>query len=49
MAAQLIHALRNPHAMQVMANAGRQRVLERYDWDSLADKLEETWHECVEK
>jgi glycosyltransferase involved in cell wall biosynthesis len=49
MAAQLIHALRNPHAMQVMANAGRQRVLERYDWDSLADKLEETWYECVER
>jgi polysaccharide biosynthesis protein PslH len=49
MAAQLIHAIRNPHAMQEMANAGRQRVLERYDWDSLADKLEETWYECVER
>jgi sugar transferase (PEP-CTERM/EpsH1 system associated) len=45
----LIHAIRNPQAMQAMASAGRQRVLERYDWDSLANKLDQIWLECAGK
>ncbi|MFL5242847.1 MAG: glycosyltransferase [Gemmataceae bacterium] len=49
MAEQLVHAIRNPYAMQVLANAGRQRVLEIYDWDSLADRMEESWYECLNR
>jgi polysaccharide biosynthesis protein PslH len=45
----LIDAIGNPSAMQAMADAGRQRVLERYDWDSLAKKLERIWFECAGK
>ena len=30
-----------------MAEHGRQLVLERYDWDALAGKLEQVWEECV--
>ena len=28
---------------------GRRRVLERYDWDILADKLEQVWLSSVRK
>jgi hypothetical protein len=30
-----------------MAKRGRSLVYERYDWDVLADKLEQTWERCV--
>jgi glycosyltransferase involved in cell wall biosynthesis len=45
----LVQAIRNPRAMQALASAGRQRILERYDWDSLAVKLEQIWFECAGK
>ena len=48
-ASALIHAIQNPLAMQAMADAGRQRILERYDWDALANKLERIWFECAGK
>lgn len=47
MAAALVEAIRSPKAALAQAAAGRQRVLERYDWDVLADKLEQVWLECA--
>jgi glycosyltransferase involved in cell wall biosynthesis len=47
MAAALVEAIRSPKAALAQAAAGRQRVLERYDWDVLADKLEQAWLRCV--
>src|SRR5207248_3406294 len=32
----LVEAVRSPEAVREQAEAGRQRVLERYDWDVLA-------------
>ena len=47
MAAALVEAIRSPKAALAQAAAGRQRVLERYDWDVLADKLEQAWLRCA--
>jgi glycosyltransferase involved in cell wall biosynthesis len=47
MAAALAEAIRAPRAALAQAAAGRQRVLEYYDWDVLADKLEQVWLECA--
>jgi glycosyltransferase involved in cell wall biosynthesis len=49
MADGLIQCIRNPQAAQAQARLGRKRVLERYDWDLLADKLEQVWLSCVRK
>jgi glycosyltransferase involved in cell wall biosynthesis len=43
MAPALVAALRDPGAMRAMAEHGHRRVLERYDWDVLADRLEQVW------
>jgi glycosyltransferase involved in cell wall biosynthesis len=48
MAAALVDTIRFPKAALAQAAAGRQRVLELYDWDVLADKLEQAWLECAE-
>jgi len=45
----LIRCIRNPQWVQAQARSGRQRVVERYDWDILADKLEQVWLSCVRK
>jgi glycosyltransferase involved in cell wall biosynthesis len=47
MAEALVHAIRAPQEVQGMAKRGRERVLERYDWDTLADQLERIWINCV--
>jgi glycosyltransferase involved in cell wall biosynthesis len=47
MAAALVEAIRSPKAALAQAAAGRQRVLERYDWDALSDKLEQAWLGCA--
>ena len=46
MADALIEAIRTPGPALAMAAKGRQVVLERYDWDVLAGKLEEVWEKC---
>lgn len=46
MADALVHAIRNPAAMQALAQLGRQLVLEAYDWEVLAKKLETCWQKC---
>jgi hypothetical protein len=30
-----------------MAESGRRLVLQRYDWDVLAEKLGQIWQDCV--
>jgi glycosyltransferase involved in cell wall biosynthesis len=47
MAAALLRTIAAPGAALAMAECGRQRVLERYDWNLLADKLEQVWIDCV--
>jgi glycosyltransferase involved in cell wall biosynthesis len=47
MAAALVDAVRAPDRAQAMAENGRRLVVERYDWDPLADKLERAWEKCV--
>jgi glycosyltransferase involved in cell wall biosynthesis len=49
MADALIGVIGSPKAAQAQARLGRRRVLERYDWDTLADKLEQVWLSCVPK
>jgi glycosyltransferase involved in cell wall biosynthesis len=47
MATALVRCIRDPHQAQAQARLGRRRVLDRYDWDSLADKLEQIWLSCA--
>jgi glycosyltransferase involved in cell wall biosynthesis len=47
MANALVQAIRSPGPMREMAAKGRQLVLERYDWDVLAGKLEQVWEKCM--
>jgi glycosyltransferase involved in cell wall biosynthesis len=43
----LISAIRSPERMQEQAEVGRRKVLARYDWSTLANRLEEVWLECA--
>jgi glycosyltransferase involved in cell wall biosynthesis len=43
MAGALISCIKNPQAVRAQARLGRRCVSERYDWDILADKLEQVW------
>ncbi|MFO0907032.1 MAG: glycosyltransferase [Isosphaeraceae bacterium] len=47
MADALIDAVRRPGVHQSMAATARPRVLAQYDWDALADALEESWLRCA--
>jgi glycosyltransferase involved in cell wall biosynthesis len=47
LAPALVEALRCPEQALALVEAGRQRVLERYDWDALAVRLEAIWLDCV--
>lgn len=47
MAAAIVSAMRNPQSMRQLALAGRNRVVERYDWVNLAEKLHEVWQRCA--
>lgn len=42
----LVQCLRAPAEAARLAEAGRRLVLERYDWDVLADKLDRVWEKC---
>jgi glycosyltransferase involved in cell wall biosynthesis len=44
----LIACLRDPGPAQAQAARVRRFVLDRYDWDMLATKLESIWLECAE-
>jgi glycosyltransferase involved in cell wall biosynthesis len=43
MAGALVRCLSQPQEMQAQAERGRRVVIERYDWDRLADRLEQVW------
>jgi polysaccharide biosynthesis protein PslH len=43
MAAALVAAIRDPERMRKMAHEGRRNALVHYDWDSLANRLEQVW------
>jgi polysaccharide biosynthesis protein PslH len=45
--AELVRCLRDPAGARAMAERGRQFVLQNYDWDVLAGKLEKAWEKCV--
>jgi glycosyltransferase involved in cell wall biosynthesis len=47
LAESLIAGLRDPAELEQMTARARPRVLDRYDWDALAGRLEEVWHACV--
>jgi glycosyltransferase involved in cell wall biosynthesis len=47
MADALAQAVANPGPALEMAENGQRLVLERYDWDALADRLERVWEQCV--
>jgi glycosyltransferase involved in cell wall biosynthesis len=47
-AAALLDVIRQPGPAQDRARRARQLVFARYDWDVLAEELEQTWMRCVE-
>jgi glycosyltransferase involved in cell wall biosynthesis len=47
MADAILAAMNDPHRAQAQADAGRLRVLERYDWRPLAEKLADVWEQCL--
>jgi glycosyltransferase involved in cell wall biosynthesis len=49
LAEALVACLRDPRSARAMAERGRAFVLDRYDWDALADRLERVWFECLEQ
>jgi glycosyltransferase involved in cell wall biosynthesis len=46
-AGALVKHMRDPTAIRKMTEQSRCRVLERYDWNVLAGKLEEVWQKTV--
>lgn len=46
MADALVSAIREPVLMRAMAERGRRLVLDTYDWEVLAIKLEASWERC---
>jgi polysaccharide biosynthesis protein PslH len=48
LAAALVAAVRSPARLVRQAASGRERVLARYDWDTLADEMERVWLDCLE-
>ncbi|HTK77060.1 MAG TPA: glycosyltransferase family 4 protein [Gemmataceae bacterium] len=49
MADAILAAMNDPRRAQAQADAGRRRVLERYDWRPLAEKLAAVWDDCLGK
>lgn len=47
MAAALVESIRHPERARIMARQGREIVRARYDWETLAEKLERVWEKCV--
>lgn len=47
MAPALIAALRDPESSRAKAEHARGHVLERYDWDALAELMERSWERAI--
>jgi glycosyltransferase involved in cell wall biosynthesis len=43
----LITSIRHPEVLQAESERGREKVLEHYDWDRLAEQLEQVWGQCA--
>jgi polysaccharide biosynthesis protein PslH len=43
----IIRAVREPAVMASQAERGREAVLRRYGWDSLAEQMDRVWIDCV--
>jgi glycosyltransferase involved in cell wall biosynthesis len=43
----IIAAIRDPATAREQAVRGREVILQRYDWDVLADRMEQVWLECA--
>ena len=48
MSEAILNGMKSARGLQLQATRGRQRILERYDWDPLAKRLEEVWGEVVQ-
>jgi glycosyltransferase involved in cell wall biosynthesis len=48
MADALVACIRDPRPARAMAGRSRTFVLEHYDWDTLADRLERVWFDSLE-
>ncbi len=48
LAGAIVQCLRDASAAQARAEEGRRVVCQRYDWQVLADKLEQAWLACAE-
>lgn len=44
---ELISGIRHSEALQAQSERGREQVLEHYDWDRLAERLEQVWKQCA--
>ena len=42
-AQKVVELLRSPDRRRRLGQAGRQRIIECYDWENIAKKLEEVW------
>jgi len=49
LAGALVKVIRNPERACHLAGQGRHVVRKRYDWDVLADKLEQSWQETLRR
>ena len=49
MADALVSSIRDPRPARAMAGRIRSFVLDRYDWDALANRLEHVWLSCLEQ
>jgi glycosyltransferase involved in cell wall biosynthesis len=47
MAEALVRGIRQPQPLREMAQRARPQVLKRYDWDTLAGRLEQVWEKCL--
>jgi glycosyltransferase involved in cell wall biosynthesis len=49
LAAALVASIREPRSARAIAERNRGFVLDRYDWDTLAERLEQVWFSCREQ
>jgi glycosyltransferase involved in cell wall biosynthesis len=47
-ARELLSCMRDPEPALAMAERSKRFVLDRYDWDTIADELERVWFSCRE-
>ncbi|HZV03986.1 MAG TPA: glycosyltransferase [Gemmataceae bacterium] len=43
----ILFGIRHPDVLQAESERGREKVLEHYDWDRLAERMEQVWRQCA--